>query len=295
MGRISINNAGQYASSSDQPNWFFLDDDGHSALVTFLYEEEDGSDLDYFLCHEVEVDGRRIKVNCTATDDEGFDVPENCPLCQEGYPRVEKLYLQLYNHDAREIQVWDRGRAMVPTIEKFISEFGALVTQPFEVFRNGRRGDQRTTYDLIATEPKLDARIEDYGEKVEILGDSIVYDLTEDEMYDVIDNRYHLKSNKQAENSRGGARSARGNRGSRRQATNSRQASSRNSRSLDSTEPRRRNARGSSEQSEERFSRPGRERASQSERSDARRGRARAVSNEEDGPINRARQRRQSR
>lgn len=47
MAKIGIGNAGKYQSSGNG-GYFSLKDDGDSAVVRFLYNQPDGSDIDYF-------------------------------------------------------------------------------------------------------------------------------------------------------------------------------------------------------------------------------------------------------
>ena len=70
MGRVSINKSGSYGSATAN-GFFSLADDKDSAVVTFLYEEEDGSDMDYFVVHQVEVDNRNRYINCNAISEDG--------------------------------------------------------------------------------------------------------------------------------------------------------------------------------------------------------------------------------
>ena len=47
MAKISLANSGKYSSGATN-DFFTLADDGDIARVRFLYEEPDGSDVDYF-------------------------------------------------------------------------------------------------------------------------------------------------------------------------------------------------------------------------------------------------------
>ena len=51
MGRVSISQSGSFSSGTAN-GFFSLVDDRDSAVVTFLYEDEDGEDMDYFVVHE---------------------------------------------------------------------------------------------------------------------------------------------------------------------------------------------------------------------------------------------------
>ena len=203
MGRVSISKSGSYGSASVN-GFFSLADDKDSAVVTFLYDEEDGSDMDYFVVHQVEVDGRNRYVNCNAISEDGESIhPENCPLCEEGFPRVEKLFLQLYNENTGQVETWDRGRSYVQKIVTLINKYGPLVNQPFEIVRSGTKGDQRTTYEFFPESPDDEVTLDDFPEKSELLG-TLILDLTEDQMYDVIDGKFTLEDNP---NRRGNSRS----------------------------------------------------------------------------------------
>ena len=194
MARISMNDSGRFGSSQGG-EWFTLRDDGDAALVTFLYTDPDGEDVDYFLVHETQIDGSRKIVNCNAGIEGGELHEEDCELCMAGYPRIEKLYLQLYNHETGRNEIWDRGRSYVSKISTYINKYGSLLHQPFEIVRKGRAGDQSTTYEFLEYEPDPDATLDSYEEKVEILG-SLVLDATNEDMLDIIDGRFTLRDDR---------------------------------------------------------------------------------------------------
>lgn len=224
MGRVSISKSGSYGSASAN-GFFSLADDKDSAVVTFLYEEEDGSDMDYFVVHQVEVDGRNRYVNCNAISEDDDSIhPENCTLCEEGFPRVEKLFLQLYNENTGQVETWDRGRSYVQKIVTLINKYGPLVNQPFEIIRSGKKGDQRTTYEFFPESPDDEVTLDDFPEKSQLLG-TLILDLDEDQMFDVIEGKFTLEDNSNRKsNSRSNGPAPR--RGSNRD-TQSRSAASR--------------------------------------------------------------------
>ena len=149
MAKISLANSGKYSSGATN-DFFTLADDGDIARVRFLYEEPDGSDVDYFLVHEVEVDGKKRYAACLAVDDEGNLHPDDCPLCQAGYKRIEKLFLQVYVEDEDKVKTWDRGKTFVSKIMTYINRYGSLVAQPIEIERRGKKGSMcyGTTYPI---------------------------------------------------------------------------------------------------------------------------------------------------
>ena len=200
MARVSIQKSGSFSSGTNN-EFFTLADHGDSAIVTLLYDDPDGEDIDYFVVHEADIDGRRRYINCNAIGEDGETVnPENCPMCQNGFPRIEKLFLQLYNHDTEKVETWDRGRSYVQKIVTFINKYGSLVTQPFEIIRSGEKGDQRTTYEFLPERPEDNATLEDFPEKSELLG-TLILELNEDQMYDVVDGRFTLQEDRQSSRS----------------------------------------------------------------------------------------------
>lgn len=189
MAKISLANSGKYSSGATN-DFFTLADDGDIARVRFLYEEPDGSDVDYFLVHEVEVDGKKRYAACLAVDDEGNLHPDDCPLCQAGYKRIEKLFLQVYVEDEDKVKTWDRGKTFVSKIMTYINRYGSLVAQPIEIERRGKKGSTNTTYEMFPLE-KDGKTVADFPEKQDLLG-TFILDLTPDECYQVLDGTYVL-------------------------------------------------------------------------------------------------------
>ena len=207
--KISIKDAGKYASSA-AGDYFSLKDDGDIARVRFLYEEEDGSDLDYYLVHQIEVDGVKKYVACNAIGEDGRLHTDRCPLCMANYKRMERLFLQMCydgdsaHNDEDKILVWERGKNFVGKIQTYINRLGSLFAQPVEIERHGKAGDTNTTYELFPLEVD-NAVMEDYPERLNLIG-SFILELSENEMYDVIDGRYHLPGSEENASSRGATR-----------------------------------------------------------------------------------------
>lgn len=199
MAKISLANSGKYSSVATN-DFFTLADDGDVARVRFLYEEPDGSDVDYFLVHEVEVDGKKRYAACLAIDEEGNLHPDDCPLCKAGYKRIEKLFLQVYVEDEGKVKTWDRGKTFVSKIMTYINRYGSLVAQPIEIERRGKKGSTNTTYEMFPLE-KDGKTVDDFPEKQNLLG-TFILDLTAEECYEVLDGTYVLPG---SDNSGGGA------------------------------------------------------------------------------------------
>lgn len=192
MAKISINKSGQYQQNSNS-EFFTLKDDGDSARVRFLYSDPNGEDIDYFLVHEVEIDGKRRYVSCNAIDDEGRMHTEDCPLCKSGNKPKEKLFLQLFDEDDQKLKIWERGKNFVAKIITYLNRYGALVEQPFDIERRGKKGDTNTTYELFAL-AKDGKHLEDFPEKQQLEG-TYILKVSKQEMYDIVDGVYSASNN----------------------------------------------------------------------------------------------------
>lgn len=192
MAKISINKSGQYQQNSNS-EFFTLKDDGDSARVRFLYSDPNGEDIDYFLVHEVEIDGKRRYVSCNAIDDEGRMHTEDCPLCKSGNKPKEKLFLQLFDEDDQKLKIWERGKNFVAKIITYLNRYGTLVEQPFDIERRGKKGDTNTTYELFAL-AKDGKHLEDFPEKQQLEG-TYILKVSKQEMYDIVDGVYSASNN----------------------------------------------------------------------------------------------------
>lgn len=212
MGRMSMNNSGKFATQGNN-DFFFLADDGDVASVRMLYDQPDGSDMDYYLVHEVEIDGKKRYVACNALSDDGNSLhTDNCPLCQAGYKRLEKLFIQLYIPEEDAVKTWDRGRNFVQKIQTYINRYGSLVNYPIEIERKGKAGDSNTTYELFVMEND-GSTLEDFPEKQELLG-TFILDVTAEDMEAMVEGTYTIEA--PAENN------------NRRERSDARQAAPRN-------------------------------------------------------------------
>lgn len=188
MAKIGIGNAGKYQSSGNG-GYFSLKDDGDSAVVRFLYNQPDGSDIDYFLVHEVQIDGKKRYVSCNSVDENGESHPDDCPLCKAGNKPKEKLFLQLVASDNPDsVQIWERGSSFVSKIITYLNEFGNLSSVKIKVIRRGKKGDQKTQYEFMPM-GKDNVKLEDLPQKQELEG-SLIIKANIDEMNQIIAGTY---------------------------------------------------------------------------------------------------------
>lgn len=170
MGRFSGNDIDKYGNGGGA-GYFSLKNDGDMARVRFLYNSS--ADIEGYAVHEVEIDGKKRSVNCLREYNEG---KEKCPLCANGnYQRV-KLYIPIYNIDEDKVQVWERGKKFFSKISSICERYNkkSIVSQIFEIERNGKPGDTQTTYEIYRSEDEPDdTTLEDF-ELPEILGSTLM-------------------------------------------------------------------------------------------------------------------------
>lgn len=177
MARFNAETAENYGGNGGH-GFFSLANDKDTARVRFMYNGIE--DLQGYAVHEVEVDGRKRYVNCLREYNEPID---NCPFCAANRFQVAKLYIPLYVLDENgngEIKLWERGKKFIAKMTSICSRFPNLVSHIFEIERNGKKGDQSTTYEIYEVDAD-DTILEDLPEVPEVLG-GVVMDKTAEDM-----------------------------------------------------------------------------------------------------------------
>lgn len=155
----SLEEAMERYGNSDRNDFFSLKNDGDTAVVRFLYGGEE--DLEWYIVHQVEIEGKKRWVQCPETSD--------CPLCKSGNKPQIKLFLQLLDDKDGKVKTWERGKKFIPKILGIINRYGNLYSRKFEIQRNGKAGSTDTTYELYPLDPDS-IKLEDLEERQELLG-----------------------------------------------------------------------------------------------------------------------------
>lgn len=179
MARFTADEVDNY-SNQGNGSFFKLEDDKDVALVRLMYNTPE--EVEGYAVHEVQLDGKRRMVNCLRTYNEPL---ENCPMCAEGNKISAKIFVFLYDIEAEEVKIWERGKTILPKIIGLGTRYNPLVSMPFEIERNGKKGDTSTKYEFYPTESD-DITLEDLPEIPEILG-NIILDKTTDEMEEYLE------------------------------------------------------------------------------------------------------------
>jgi len=182
MGRFSVHEADNYGGQGGG-GFFSLKNDKDVATVRFMYNTID--DVDGFAVHEIEVDGRKRYVNCLREYTQPVD---DCPLCAAKQRVLAKVFVHVYDEETQELKIWDRGKTFFSKISSLCARYNPLVSTPFEIERNGKKGDTNTTYETYALATD-DVTLEDLPEVPELLG-TLILDKTYEELEFYLDNGY---------------------------------------------------------------------------------------------------------
>lgn len=182
--RFSYEEADNYGSSGNRGSFFQLKDDGETALVHLL--GDDMNDFPGYSVHRVQIGDKYRYVNCLREAGDPIDV---CPFCAEGKHDPElskvyaKLFVPLYNIDADEVQIFERGKMFFRKLASYISHTPNASKVITEIERVGKKGDTSTDYNLYEKKGEDDGfDIENVRDDIpEIIG-GIVLDKTAKEM-----------------------------------------------------------------------------------------------------------------
>lgn len=179
MARFTAEVADNYGGSGGA-DFFALKNDKDMATVRFMYNTLD--DVVGYAVHEAEVDGKRRYVDCLRAYDDPISA---CPFCEAQMKVIAKVFIPLYDEDSQEVKLWDRGKTFFAKLESLTNRYNPLVSTPFEIERNGKKGDTNTTYETFALASD-DTTLEDLPEIPEILG-GLVLDKSYAEMNHYLD------------------------------------------------------------------------------------------------------------
>ena len=182
MARFNAHEADNYGGQGGG-GFFALKNDKDTAVVRFMYN--DINDIEGYAVHEIEVDGKKRYVNCLREYNQPVDA---CPLCAAKYRVLAKLFIHLYDEESQEVKVWDRGKTFFSKLSSLCARYNPLVSTPFEIERNGKKGDTGTTYETFALDSD-DITLDDLPEVPELLG-TLILDKTYDELEFYLDNGY---------------------------------------------------------------------------------------------------------
>ena len=181
-------NASDYEKYGGQGGggFFGIANDGDIKQVRFMYETTD--DIIGMSVHRVEVNGKERYVNCLRAYNDPMD---NCPFCRERMTPQARLFIPVYNIEEDVAQIWDRGKTMFQSLmsqcKRCSNEKHHIVNTIFEIERNGKPKDPKTTYGLFPVD-KDETELADLPDAPKILG-GFVLDKTAEEMDYYLENK----------------------------------------------------------------------------------------------------------
>ena len=182
MPRVNLSDLGNYGGGGKfkKVNYLSLQNDGDSAQVHFLINNEDDLNECIYVTHNVKLKSAPklkygVRVNCLRNYNDPLD---DCPFCREGIQTGITCAIPVYNVDTEQVEFWTRGKKEAGRLLRKMSKVKKnFSSHLFELTRIGESGDQSTDYeyDDLGTEEidELDVP--------EILG-SVVLDKSADDM-----------------------------------------------------------------------------------------------------------------
>lgn len=174
-------NAGNGGNFDSKFKWFFLKDDGDTAVVRFLLSDE--NDILKFTkeIHKVKINGYENKVLCLG---------DKCEICKNNdeHPSL-RIWIPLYNADKDELQMWERGLNDIKELMNLIEEYGGLDERDYKVKRNGKAKSNKTTYSYFPKDKEERAKLDEYKEEIpNIVGRDYKYvlDLTAEQQIEAM-------------------------------------------------------------------------------------------------------------
>lgn len=184
MPRITYKEIENYQSG--ESDFFQLKNDKDTTVVHFLAESAD--DIDVMVVHKTVVGDKNRYINCLRTSSDPIDY---CPLCASGNKPMVRVFVQMLDLSDNKIKIWDRGAKILHQIDSLARRVRPLYATPIEIERNGKAGDQKTTYAFypLANDKNYPERtLEELPERVEICGveKAIVLEKTYEELEELV-------------------------------------------------------------------------------------------------------------
>lgn len=187
MAKVNARQANETFKPMEGATEFFsIKNDMESVPVRFLYDNE--NDLDTYIVHQVEINGKKRYVDC---------IQEDCPLCKSGNRPKLKLFLQLIDSRDNKVKLWERGQKFIPMILGIFNKYGAICNREYEIERHGVKGDTSTTYSLYALD-KDNKTMKDLPER-QNLENGYIIEMTKSEMEKFIETGAYSKGHKSSE------------------------------------------------------------------------------------------------
>lgn len=184
MPRVNLSELGNYGGNGKFPKvkYLSLPNDGDSAQVHFLLDNEDDLNECIFITHNVKLKSAPklkygVRVNCLR---EYSDPIDDCPFCREGIATQVTCAIPVFNVETEQVEFWTRGKKEANRLLRKMSKRKHFSSYLWELTRIGEAGDQATDYDY--GDPEKDEEFDMAELDIpEVLG-SVVLDKSADDM-----------------------------------------------------------------------------------------------------------------
>ena len=187
MARFKVGDEDKFGGQGGG-GFFSLKNDKDVARVRFLFNSAD--DIEGYAVHQIEVDGKKRYVNCLRDYGDPVDA---CPFCKANKFVTAKYFVPLYNIEQGQIQTWERGKKFGSKLASICARYPNTVSHIFEIERNGKVGDQQTSYEVYETGDD-DTTLESFGDIPNPLG-TIILDKSSQEMEEFLKKGYFPSEN----------------------------------------------------------------------------------------------------
>lgn len=179
MARVKIEDAERFGSGMNA--FFQLKDDGDVEKVRVMYETLD--DVDAYSLHRVQVGNSERYVSCLRESPD--DPLDDCPLCKAGNRTLVKLFIPLYCIEDGTVKLWERGKSIIKRLQSLFSRYNPLCGTILEIERNGKQGDNQTSYSFYPCDTEEKLTLDDLPEVPPVIG-SYVLDKNKEELEEYI-------------------------------------------------------------------------------------------------------------
>ena len=198
MAVFNFDQVDEYVQSErSNINFFKLDDDGWQAKVRFMYGPNET--FQGYSVHNIAEQGARPKyVPCLRELGQPLDA---CPLCASGSPTLAQFFIPLFvisvtqkvngvlqpEQAVNEVMIFQRGKLFKGSLDSAIrqSQGTPLVNNIFNIVRNGKKGNNGTTYSVEFVS-RDSTSLESLPERPQILGSFLLPDMKYDEMVNLV-------------------------------------------------------------------------------------------------------------
>ena len=94
------------SNSTDRPPYFSIKNDRETKQVRFLYNTI--NDIYFDVVHEVTINNRTQTIQCLNGDGSNH---AGCPLCQQGFDQIVKLYIPVLDLSDNKVKIWTRSKS----------------------------------------------------------------------------------------------------------------------------------------------------------------------------------------